>query len=41
MAVDIKIISTQKLGDVVIDFRVNEDRPNDGFFGFSAMRDCR
>jgi hypothetical protein len=38
---DIKIVRTQELGDVVIDFRINEYRPNDCFFGFSTVRDCR
>src|SRR5690606_26634969 len=41
MSVDVKILRVQKLRDVVIHLRVNEHRPNDGFFGFAAMRDCR
>jgi hypothetical protein len=41
VAVDVKIIRAQKLRDVIIGFRVNEDRPYDGFFGFPAVRDYR
>ena len=41
VAVDVKIVRAQKLGNIVIDFRINEYRPNDGFFGFSVVRDCR
>jgi hypothetical protein len=41
MTVDVEVIGIQELGDVVIDFRVNENRPHDGFFGFSTVRDCR
>jgi hypothetical protein len=41
MPMNVKIIRGQKLSHVIIGFRVNEDRPNDGFFGFSAVRDDR
>jgi hypothetical protein len=41
VTVDVEIVHIEKLCDVVIDFRVNENRPNDGFFGFTAVRDCR
>jgi hypothetical protein len=41
VTVDVEIVRAQELGDVVIDFRVNENRPYDGFFGFTAVRDCR
>jgi hypothetical protein len=41
VTVDIEVVGIQELGDVVIDFRVNKNRPHDGFFGFSTMRDCR
>ena len=30
----IRVIRVQKLSDVVINFGINEYRPNDGFFGF-------
>jgi hypothetical protein len=39
--VDIEIVRVEELGDVVINFGVNENRPYDGFFGFTAVRDCR
>src|SRR5512133_3414996 len=38
---DVEVICIQELGDVVIDFGVNENRPHNGFFGFSTVRDCR
>ena len=41
VTVNVKIIRAEKLCDVVIDFGINENRPNDGFFGFTAVRDCR
>jgi hypothetical protein len=41
VAVDVEIVCAQELGNIVIDFRVNENRPYDGFFGFTAVRDCR
>jgi hypothetical protein len=39
--VDVKIIRREELGDIVINFGVNQHRPYDGFFGFSAVWDCR
>src|SRR5574341_1513303 len=40
MPVNVKIIRIQKLSHIVIYFRINEDRPNDGFFCFSVVRDA-
>jgi len=36
--VDVEIVRLQELGHVVIGFRVNQYRPYDCFFGFSAVR---
>src|SRR5512140_2606316 len=41
MPVNVKIVGLQELGDVVVDLWVNEHRPYDGFFGFSAVGCCR
>ncbi len=38
IAVDVEIIRREELGDVIIHFGVNQDRPYDGFLGFTAMR---
>jgi hypothetical protein len=40
VAVNVKIVRLQELGDIVIDFGVNQYRPYDCFFGFSAVRDA-
>jgi hypothetical protein len=40
MTMNVKIVGLQKLGYIVIDFRVNKNRPYDGFFGFSVMRNA-
>jgi sorbitol-specific phosphotransferase system component IIA len=41
MAVNIKIFSLEELGHIVIYFRVNENRPYDGFFSFTVMWNTR
>ena len=40
-AVDVKILRVEKLRHIVVGFGVNQHRPNDGFFGFTAVRDGR
>jgi hypothetical protein len=38
--VDVEIIRCEELGNVVIGFGINQYRPYDGFFGFSAVWNC-
>jgi hypothetical protein len=40
VAVDIEIVGLQELGNVVIGFGINQYRPYDCFFGFSAVWDA-
>jgi hypothetical protein len=39
VAVDVKIISLEKLGHIIIGFRVDQDSANNSLFGFAAMGD--